>query len=614
MCGIAGSVNYRLDHSKLNRDLKHRGPDEQTVFEEGVIQFFHYRLSILDIAGGKQPMHTGPLTIIFNGEIYNHLDVRRKFNLRCQTSSDTETILLAYEKLGPDCLDEFDGMFAVVIYDRAKQSLFIARDRSGKKPIYYYQSGNTFVFASELNALHNQVQTTVLHENINQYLRYGAFHAETTPYNEIRELPAGSFVTVNIPDATLKVEKWWDIFSFYEKRSRIQFNEALDATNEALYRSIKRRIESSDLEVGCFLSGGIDSGLVTSIAAGMKNGLKTFTVSFPGVYNEAPLARKVADKYATQHTEINISFENLQENIEMILANYGEPFYDDSAIPSYYVSREARKYLTVILNGDGADEVFGGYRRYLPFARYDFFSKPGFITTLAAGVKKLIPFSKTKQSFLNYFYRLADFTSMKGVEVFFSAGTDIFCGSYSKYLTFPGNEMRGLNELMEKISQSDLTGLQKIMCMDFKSILPDILLVKMDIACMANSLEGRSPFLSKDILEFAPGLPDEYKIKGRTTKVLLRKLATRYLPEELISQPKRGFEVPLQKWVNGELKEIINDYLQSPGSYVKDFVKRDFIQRLLDNKVSIHGEKRAKILYTLFALDVWYHKCVKNGG
>jgi asparagine synthase (glutamine-hydrolysing) len=610
MCGIAGSVNFSLDIHRLTADLFHRGPDAQNTFRKNNLCLHHHRLSILDIAGGNQPMQLGPLTIIFNGEIYNHNEVRLKYGFQGNTSSDTETILLSYRQSGPACLNDFDGMFALVIFDEERNSLFIARDRAGKKPLYYYSFQHQFVFASELNALQNQVKDSIHTGNIAAYLRFGALHRSSTPYNHISELPPGHYATVDLNSAQIGIKKWWDIQPFYETGISLSESEAREKIDHVLHTAVKRRLESSDLEVGCFLSGGIDSGLVTAVAAGYKPSLKTFTVSFPGAYNEAPLARLVSDKYSTDHTELSISFDALQQDVEKILANYGEPFYDDSAIPSYYVSREAKKYLTVILNGDGADELFGGYRRYVPFSRYDFFNKNGLVTGLAGLLKKIIPFSHEKKSRLNYLYRLADLASQKGDDSYFSASTDIFTG-FSQYLVQePFSAGDDIHVLLERIyGLKQLSGLQKIMLADFNSILPDILLVKMDIATMANSLEGRSPFLSKEMLELAPALPDAFKVKGATTKYLLRKLAASYLPAELINQPKRGFEVPLKQWVDNELKTIIFDYLDSPGSYANNFVEPLFIQKLLNRKVHVSDEKRAKMLYTLFALNVWYKKC-----
>lgn len=612
MCGIAGSINHKLDISLLTRDLWHRGPDEQSTFQEDNLQLHHHRLSILDIAGGKQPMHYEHLTIIFNGEIYNHLEVREKRGLRCQTNSDTETILHAYASHGPDCFNDFDGMFALAIFDRKKQALFLARDRAGKKPLYYFTDGRKFLFASELNALVHQLPLQIDEEHLNQYMRMGYFYKTSTAYKDVWELAAGSYAYVSLQKPVPEQTKWWDIHNYYLQRSTDDFENALEKTDAILHKAIKNRVESSDLEVGSFLSGGIDSGLVTAIAKSYNSSLKTFTISFDGDYDEAPLARLVAEKYETQHTEIRISMDNLMNDVEKIVANYGEPFFDSSAIPSYYISQEAKKHVTVILNGDGGDEMFGGYRRYVPFARYDFFNPGIFIKTMAKAAHAVLPVSHDKKSRYNFIYRLTDLAGKSGLETYLAATLEIFAG-YEKYLVGNKSVLAQVENDFSVINRSKLTGLQKIMNLDFDNILAGDLLVKMDIATMAHSQEGRSPLLAKEILEYVPSLPDRYKVQGTQTKYLLRQLAKRYLPAELIHQPKRGFEIPLKKWINNELKTMIADYLLSPSALCYNYISRDFVRQLIDNSISIPAEKRAKMLWLLFTFEVWYRKVYKNG-
>jgi asparagine synthase (glutamine-hydrolysing) len=496
-------------------------------------------------------------------------------------------------------------MFAFVIHDKIKNELFIARDRAGKKPFYYYSDHNRFVFASELNGLKNMLPLEIDNQAIYHYLRLGSFYWQYTPYKNVHELKAGTWMIVNCDSLKIKETNWWNVHDFYQKNSTNSFEEALQKTNDLLHLSIKRRLETSDLEVGSFLSGGIDSGLITAIASHYHKNLKTFTVSFEGEYDEAPLARLVAEKYQTNHTEIKISFSNLKNDLETILGNYGEPFFDSSAIPSYYVSKESKKHVTVVLNGDGADELFGGYRRYVPFAQYDFFKENFFVRSPAAIFKKLAPASNNKKSLCNYIYRLASLASKADLEIYLSAGVDIF-EDYEKYIMNPGfNYLKEIENDFKKIAHNKLSGLKKIMALDFDTNLFSDLLVKMDIATMANSQEGRSSFLSKELLEYIPTLPDNFKIKGKTTKFLLRQLSKKYLPAEIIHQPKRGFEIPLKNWMNNELKEPVFDYLSAPNAFYKNFVAHDFIQKLLQNKINISGEKRAKILWTLLSLEVW---------
>lgn len=603
MCGIAGSINIALDIPKLTHDLWHRGPDEQATETCGNLVLHHHRLAILDIAGGKQPMRLGNLTIIFNGEIYNHLEVREKHGLQCHSNSDTETILHAYRKLGADCLQDFDGMFALAIFDHDKQELFIARDRAGKKPLYMYQEGDRFAFASELNALKGQLNLDLDENAIHRFVRLGYFYKDETAYRQIRELPAGHYAVVCLEKVILSIYKWWDIHQFYLQKQTDSFETALQKTDELLHQAIRRRVESSDLEVGSFLSGGIDSGLVTAIASEYNNKLKTFTVSFQGEYDEAPLARLVADRYKTDHVEIPISFDNLLNDVENIIRNYGEPFFDSSAIPSYYVSREARKHLTVILNGDGGDELFAGYRRYVPFAKYDFFN-PGVVVKSIAGLAhSVMPVPNNKKTKYNWAYRLADLARKNGLETYLTSTIDIFEG-YEQWLNPPANYLDEVKADFGLMNQSSLTGLQKLMNLDFNNILAGNLLVKMDIATMAHSLEGRSPLLCKEFLEYVPGLPDSYKIQGQQTKRLLRTLAEKYLPSELINQPKRGFEIPLKKWIDEELKDLIASYILQPDAYCRRFVKEGFIEKLWSRQIKTGDEKRAKMIWSLFTLEV----------
>jgi asparagine synthase (glutamine-hydrolysing) len=604
MCGIAGSINYQLNITRLTNDLWHRGPDEQTTFEEGNLQLHHHRLAILDIAGGHQPMEYGPLIIIFNGEIYNHLEVRKKYNFNCKTNSDTETILQAYAKLGAGCLHDFDGMFALVIYDRQNQKLFLARDRAGKKPLYYFTDGNKFLFASELNALQGQLPLQINEEHIRQYLRMGYFYKSSTPYKNVFELPAGGCATVSLQKPDVKISTWWDIHPFYKQKTTDDFQTASAKTDALLHEAVKNRVESSDLEVGSFLSGGIDSGMVTAIAKQYNSSLKTFTVSFNGEYDEAPLAKLVADRYKTDHHEIKISFDNLSQEIEKILSNYGEPFFD---IPSYYVSQAAKKHLTVILNGDGGDEIFAGYRRYVPFAKYDFFKAGGFTKAMASAFHALMPASNNKKSKYNYVYRLADLARKNNLGIYLSSTIDSFEG-FEKFLAGDESCLDVVKKDFEEMNDSGLSGLQKIMNLDFDNILAGNLLVKMDIATMAHSLEGRSPLLCKGLLEYVPSISDSFKIKGTQTKYILRRLAEKYLPPELINQPKRGFEIPLKKWIDGELKELISSYLFANDAYSNNFVDPGFIKNLWNRKLKAGEEKRAKMIWTLFALEVWYKK------
>ena len=388
MCGIAGSIieGNQFDEGVLH-SLQHRGPNEQTFFQENELILYHTRLSIQDVSEGHQPMKLGErYVIVFNGEIYNHNELRVKYNLQCSTRSDTETLLHLFNLLGIKFLEELDGMFAIALYDRSQQQLWLMRDRAGEKPLYYYNYNEQWFFASELTTIKQAMPLEIHHSYFYEYLRLGAFYRSHTPYKHCQELPGGHWMCINLSTKSQQVQKWWSIKDFYLKPTEIAEKDAVGKIKLLLDDAVKSRLETSDLEVGCFLSGGIDSGLVATTAAQFTQKLKTFTVAFPGKYNEAPLAQLVANKIGSQHTEINIDFSDLRDNVESILANYGEPFTDSSAIPTWYVSREAKKHVTVILNGDGADELFGGYRRHVPFANYDFYNSSTFVKAISKSI------------------------------------------------------------------------------------------------------------------------------------------------------------------------------------------------------------------------------------
>jgi asparagine synthase (glutamine-hydrolysing) len=609
MCGIAGAINIRFNAERLNEVLFHRGPDEQSGFVWKNVQLQHLRLSILDKVGGKQPMsYLDRYVIVFNGEIYNHLEVRKELGLTCTTASDTETILHAWHKVGPKMLHFFDGMFAMAIYDKEKEEMFFARDRAGKKPLYYYDGDGRFLFASELNAIRALLPLEINFEHLPVYLRFGSLFRHQTPYRFVKELEAGHCMLISINELKVRSFKWWSIGDFYRKPAlKISESDALLQLDEKLQTAVKRRLESSDLEVGSFLSGGIDSGIITAMAASLKSRLRTYTVIFPGGYNEGPLAGLVSRRYETEHSEIEIGFDDLATEIERIIAHYGEPFYDSSAIPSWYVSKAAKKSVTVILNGDGADELFGGYRRYVPFARHNFFTTTSLIRGLARTCLKVLPVANQKKSGYNYLHRLLSLTA-KGDDLgtFLSATSDIFEGYESYILDANGGGMETARQYIDQYLNMKLSGLKSLLLLDFDITLFNDFLVKMDIATMAHSLEGRSPMLCREILEWVPSLPDSFKVKGSSTKYLLRRLAAKYLPEELIHQPKRGFEVPLKQWVDGSLRTLIMDYLTSPNALYKGLLKPGFVEAVIEKKQVMPSEKRAKILWTLTCLEIWY--------
>jgi asparagine synthase (glutamine-hydrolysing) len=564
MCGIAG-FNFPVDRD-IYSSLYHRGPDEKGEFIDNNFSLFHTRLSIQDISNGHQPFIYKSFVIVFNGEIYNHLQLRKKlkeFNFK--TNSDTETLLYLYIKYKEKMFDEIDGMFAFAIYDTKTKKLFLARDRAGKKPLFIYQKGRLFGFASEINAF-KFLDLNIDEEDIKFYLTFGFCESG---FKEVKEFPAGSFGIWDGKD--LEIKSYFNI-NFCKKYS---FKKSVSLTDEFLTKSVKNRLFSSDVEVGAFLSGGIDSSLIVAKASEFTQ-IKTFTVRFSGSFDESELAKKVAKKYNTKHYTIDIDIDLSQ--IKKIITAYGKPFFDSSAIPSYFVSKKAREYVKVVLNGDGADELFAGYRRYVPFF-YKFDKIAKFLPNISG-------YDRGIRYFLDRLIRASKVSGAKWYNILLN-----------DLLWIEGVKVKKFDEYIKSLKMDNFN---KLLFLDFKYNLDKDLLMKMDIATMQNSLEARSPFLSKYFLENAFCM--DGKIKLFKTKAILREVAKKYLPREIVYAKKRGFEVPLKKWMFEDLKEVVFDTLK--GGFYKNFVDID-IEKL-------KGDRGAKILYLLFTLEVWYENYKKN--
>ena len=586
MCGIAG-FNFKVDKKRIFDALYHRGPDEAGYFEDENWQLFHTRLAIQDIKGGHQPFFYKNYLIIYNGEIYNHLELRKEYlnDFSFKTTSDTETLLYLYIKYQEKMLSWLDGMFAFAIYDKAKKELFFSRDRAGKKPLYIYKNAQKFAFASEINVFRH-LSKSIDEEDIKLYLSTGFCESG---FKEVKEFPPGCYGKWN--NSELVIEKYFDIQNFISEEIENE-QEAVELIDTVLEKSVKNRLLASDVEVGAFLSGGIDSGLIVAKASKFKK-LKTFTVRFEGEFDESSLASLTAKRYDTDHKVIDVAIDF--DEIVKIINNYGKPFFDSSAIPSYFVSKAARKEVKVVLNGDGADELFAGYRRYVPL-RYE-------IDKIAKNFKFSMPFlNPQSRGILMFVYRLIRVSGKEGIHWYNVMLNDLFEDLYEF-------SSKKIDEIDNSIKSLRFDDFNKLLYLDFSLNLRYDLLVKMDIATMSNSLEARSPFLSKYFLETAFRIDKSLKIKNFKTKYILRKLASKYLDNEVVTAKKRGFEIPLTRWVNNELKEMIMDYLQY--GFYKNFVDKSLVDKIVQRKIEIPEDKRAKILYLLFTLEVWRKECAQ---
>ncbi|MBX2816124.1 MAG: asparagine synthase (glutamine-hydrolyzing) [Saprospiraceae bacterium] len=611
MCGIAGSINFTFSDEDVRRFLHHRGPDQQNGFQRGSIQLYHLRLAIQALSAGEQPMHYGNHTLTYNGEVYNHMDLRKQYALNCLSDSDTETLLHMLAQGGTDALVDADAMFAIAWVDWQKRQVRLIRDRAGKKPLYVYQFGKEVVWCSELRTLRRLVDASVDPQGIQQYLYCGYPLQQQTCYAHVSEVGPGEVWTIDMDTCQIDKGQWWKYPVGTSKLSG-DMRDWVEEVDGVLQRSVRNRMISSDLEVGTFLSGGIDSGLVSAVAAPMVRKLKTFTVSFAGQFDESHLARMVADKYDTDHHRLEIDLSNLKNDVFEIFANYGEPFSDTSAIPSWYVSKAAKEHLTVILNGDGADELFGGYRRYVPYQYHDFLSSGRSVRKASKLLHRILRFlPASHRSSLAFLKRLTRLAAQPNAASTYLASTSDTMVGHERYFEFSTESLLQTYRTFFETVPGSISGLEKMMYTDFHWLLFGDLLVKMDIATMAHSLEGRSPFLSSYFLQLAPALPDHAKVKGVRTKVILRELAKKYLPQKVVMQPKRGFEIPAVRWINQDLSDVFQDLVLTSNALVKDYVKSSFIERIIRDNAKISPYRRAKIMWSWLALEIW-HQDQKN--
>lgn len=634
MCGIAGiySPESRPDERlerivrRMTQTIAHRGPDHEGVWEsrgEG-ISLGYRRLAILDLSpDGHQPMHTddGRFTIVFNGEIYNFVELREELlaeGAAFRGRSDTEVLLAAIEHWGFEAaLERSAGMFAIAVWDMRDRRLLLARDRAGKKPLYYAIQSGAFCFASEIKAIRDgaSLALTLDREAIHHYLSLGFIPAPRTAYREIREVPAGSWMEI---DARLepRTRRYWSLP--VPTDLHISREDAVDQLEQVLSRAVRERLRS-DVPVGVFLSGGIDSGLITAFAATQSSTpVQTYTVTFgEGGFDESPFAAAVAERYGTDHHTLRLA-PNVEDLLSRVAAAYDEPFGDPSALPTYAIAEAAGRELKVVLNGEGADELFAGYRRHLAVWQAERLGWPGHLAGRAlARADRLLPKLGGFRGPYALLRRAARGFGLSPMERYLAWSSDGFTETEKREMGRAGGEPPATAATLaaEYAGTLGCGAVADFMTIDFVLSLGDCLLVKMDIATMAHSLEARSPFLDHRLVDWAARLPREVLFDGRTTKPLLRQLAARHLPPQVVSAPKRGFEIPLVDWVGGRLFPMVRDVCLSPGGIVCDLFDRAAIERLIDRRDgrNLDDERWAKRLWLLLMLGLWHEASRRSG-
>jgi asparagine synthase (glutamine-hydrolysing) len=626
MCGIVGFVSLKESAvnrevlEKMNQAILHRGPDEDGFYVSESVALGMRRLAIIDLAGGQQPIFNSDKTkaIVFNGEIYNFQELRadlEKLGHSFYTNCDTEVIVHLYERYGRDCVKYLRGMFAFAIWDEREKSLFLARDRVGKKPLLYsHQPNGALVFGSEFRALlqHPSISKEVDYEAIHHYLSYLCVPAPLTAFKQIRKLePAHWLLWKN---GEIKTERYW--LPDFHRKIEITEAEAEEETLRLLREATKMRL-ISEVPLGAFLSGGVDSSTVVALMAEESvEPVKTFSIGFEEQdFSELKYARQVAKHVGADHHEFIVK-PNAIEILPILVEHYGEPYADSSSIATYYVSRETRKHVTVALNGDGGDESFAGYERYFAMRLAEKYHKiPGILRKgLIESAVKLFPASETRRSRARDLKRFLKAASLPKVERYFQWVSAIDRETKNELYTedFRQNVLNSDSaDFLEKwFAKSNGNGIvDATMLTDQMTYLPNDLLVKVDIASMANSLEARSPFLDHKVIEFAASLPEQIKLRGTETKYLLKKVASRIVPREVLYRKKMGFGVPLTHWFRNDLKDYLREVLLSDKAQKRGLIKSEIVSRMVQQHTA--GERDyVSQLWTLLMLELWYRQFI----
>ncbi len=621
MCGITGiALTDRQQRpcvetlARMCAALTHRGPDSSGGLAEPGIGLAMQRLSVIDVPGGSQPVfnedHT--VAVVFNGEIYNFRELRDQLiasGHQFAAHGDTETIVHLYEEYGLDFVSHLHGMFAIAIWDFRKQQLILTRDRLGVKPLYYYADQNRFSFASEIKSLLQDatIPRTSSFVALHQLLTLGHILPPNTAFEGILELPPAT--TLIYQQGNFELQSWWDLS--YSQPDIYNEQETHRDLMSQIRAAVARRL-ISDVPLGAFLSGGIDSSIVVALMSQLiSEPVKTFSIGFDDAeFSELPYARQVAEHCGTDHHELIVK-PDVPQIMQQLIHHHDAPFYDTSAIPTWYVSKFAREHVTVALSGDGGDEMFAGYNIYLAAKvaqRYSFVP-PVIAKNVLEPLMQLIPETGT---YINKGRVAREFVkglSMSPLGRYTRWATKIKRETRSRLYCDP--ELRELQRMPDESllapwfeAQSDCSELSKLLYVGTKTELPCDMLRKVDRMSMAHSLEVRSPFLDHHLFEFASGLHDDAKLKGRTTKHALRQIARDLLPSSVVDRPKRGFSIPLDRWLREDLRDYSRQILFDPKAEQRGLFDNTFVRQLAEEHT---GGKisRGRELWTLMTIELW---------
>lgn len=619
MCGFTGLINFSSDNNaslsvlkEMNASITHRGPDEEEYYINKNIGLGFRRLSIIDLKQGKQPMSdvTQKIWIVFNGEIYNFKELKSELlgsGFQFKTNSDTEVIINCYKKYGEDCVNKLRGMFAFVIWDEINNKVFLARDRFGIKPLYYIIHKEGIAFASEINALlkTNISKKNISYKAVDSFFTYGYILSPYSIYSDIFKLSAAHTLTIHLPDKGInsKPKKYWS--PEFQIDNTISFDDYVNLIDEKLSETVKKHL-ISDVPVGAFLSGGVDSNAVVSKMAKLYKGqLKTFTIGFEeNEYDESGIAKLAAQKYGTEHHEL-IIHKNSALHLEDIITMYGEPFGDSSAIPTYFVSKLAAEHVKVVLSGDGGDEFFGGYNSYQRLQKNESFNVPAFIRyPVFRSLSKILP-EKLPGKRLSY-------TLAQNPKHAYAYFNNVWNDEKSKIFTkdllhsIKNDPVQQIKIDYIKNSQST-DFLSKMMELDILTYMTDDILTKVDRASMANSLEVRVPIIDHEFFDLAMKIPSKYKVAKGKGKYIFREAMRENLPPEVYSMKKKGFTIPISNWFKDDLNDFIHDTLNE-GDSIKEYIQPSYLKKLKNTKNL--GSLTSRI-WPIVVFNCWLNKIHK---
>jgi asparagine synthase (glutamine-hydrolysing) len=630
MCGIAGFIGFEKESDKkwnahLVRaigKLNRRGPDcQQTAYPDEKVGFGHARLSIIDTTdAANQPMiaYSGRYTIVFNGEIYNYKELRRSLELEkgevFETSSDTEVILRMFHHYRENCLEQFNGFFALAIYDAREKTTFIARDRMGIKPLLISQSNGALFFASEMKALLDfEIERSLDYVSLQQYFQLNYIPSPSTIFSSVKKLQPGHYLKISA-NGEVEDQAYYHI-PFTRQYSTLTYQEAQAELVNLLDQSVQRRLVA-DVPLGSFLSGGIDSSVIASLAARHRDKLNTFSIGYADnpYFDETEYANLVAKKIKSEHTVFKLSNTDLYENLQDILDYIDEPFADSSAIPVYILSKNTRKHVTVALSGDGADELFGGYNKHYAEHLMQQDSLKNKLVSLGAPLWQALP--KSRHSSLgNWFRQLDRFAQGRKLDT---------ADRYWRWCSFTEEnyaqkllreDLHPYKESYQKRKDEILAGftrcndLNETLYADMQLVLVNDMLTKVDWMSMANSLEVRVPFLDHELVNFAFQLPARYKVSENGRKTILKDAFRDILPEELYTRNKMGFEIPLLQWFRTDLKSLIMDdllsdmFIEEQQIFNLATIRKLKAQLFSTNPGEIHAQ-----IWALIVFQTWYKK------